>query len=473
MANRRYMQLNSITFTRLFVGLLIAAVGIKMLANPSSVYAACTTSGNIGAVQKSLLVESTGTYKIWLKTSGASVPVGVELDGGTCVSGTSQASTQWVLLGNAPINAGNHTVKAYAYGGGVTFYAVMATDASSACTPSGDGSNCVTEYNNSVGSPSSGGGSTPATPPAYANVVNQNGNLASTATITASTSCCGFTPTKVIDKIEDNSSNRWISDSKDGEWLLVDLRSTKILKTLSVLWAADTTKNHTVQVSTDGSTFKNVVSSDTNNATFELLNYNLGDQNARYVRILTNSRWNATYGNSIRELGVYEGTAASTGNPSGGSGAGTGVIINPTPTSGGTKPVTKVTPGSSVAIDPRLTTDNTFTNSIKTVEYLVGDKIIKTTSPQTGDIGITSNQLPTGTYDLTEKITMQNGTVITNTARIHNADQLITLKKAVLSSVAFGSVSTSAWVGAVILRLRRGRVIGGILPGGTMYTPGA
>jgi hypothetical protein len=149
--------------------------------------------------------------------------------------------------------------------------------------------------------------STPSpTPTPYVPQVSQTNNLLTGKDLVASDSAVSGYPTTYAN--DTNESTRWISGATDNITLSADLGANYNLNKVSILWAADTTKDYTIQVSTDNATWMTVGSGTTSNTPNQLINTTFSGV-GRYFRIVANTRWNTSYGNSIWEIGLY-GTAA-------------------------------------------------------------------------------------------------------------------------------------------------------------------
>ncbi len=301
--------------------ILIAVLSAIMpVAFASRAYAACSTSGSVGSLQKQITVVDSGTYKIWVQTSGATVNISAEFDGSTCVSGTSSTAQQWVQLGTATLSAGKHTIKVVSYGNNVSVYGTLITDSKSTCKPTGDGSNCLNES----GSP----------------IVNNSGG-SSTAPSTPSTSPL------------------------------------------------------TQQI---------VTTNDANGNT-----------------VVTPPTIDSSYADKSDSAQIASGTI--------------------------------------IVLDDRLINDPAFLQQVKTIAYLIDGKSFKTISPTDKPIGIKEQNLPAGTYVLSEQITLKDGSVVTKFSRITIASHHTGLKRillAVLAVVAIAGVTI-----LLVIRKRRHRLIVG------------
>lgn len=119
-----------------------------------------------------------------------------------------------------------------------------------------------------------------------------------------STSEPGNPPAHITDG---SLSTRWISLPSSPANITTDLGGVYDLSRVVIVFAADTIRNYTVSVSTDGSTFTQVSSGTTNNTesqTVSITSFSATPK-ARYLRITAVDRWNAAFGNSLWEVEAY------------------------------------------------------------------------------------------------------------------------------------------------------------------------
>lgn len=158
---------------------------------------------------------------------------------------------------------------------------------------------------------------TVGTPPATGKI-SQINNLATGKTFASTVGVSTSEPGNPLTNINDgNEATRWISQPTNGAAVSTDLGTVYNLNKVSILWAGDTVKNYTLQVSTDNATWTTVATGLTNNTTPQLIDHTTFSAAAtgRYFRIVCTDRWNSAYGNSIWEIGIY-GTLPSLVNGS-------------------------------------------------------------------------------------------------------------------------------------------------------------
>ncbi|HKT05893.1 MAG TPA: penicillin acylase family protein [Rugosimonospora sp.] len=123
--------------------------------------------------------------------------------------------------------------------------------------------------------------------------------LGGTATASSTQSLTGYTPDKAIDG---DPTTRWSSNYNDGEWIQVDLGSSQTVSRVILNWEAAYGKAYHVDVSTDGSTWKQVYSTTTGDGGID--NDTFTATTARYVRMVGVTR-GTSYGYSLYEFEVY------------------------------------------------------------------------------------------------------------------------------------------------------------------------
>lgn len=130
------------------------------------------------------------------------------------------------------------------------------------------------------------------------------GNLAAGSRATASSSewsaFTSFAPGRAIDG---DTGTRWASDWSDDQWLALDLRSERTVARVVADWESAHAAAWKVEVSSDGTTWRTVWSTDAGKGGVETATFE--PTTARYVRLHGVSR--AThYGYSLWEVGVYD-----------------------------------------------------------------------------------------------------------------------------------------------------------------------
>jgi hypothetical protein len=174
------------------------------------------------------------------------------------------------------------------------------------------GPNGPARGSSALGTSVGGGTYTPPSPQ-----ISQTNNLLTGKTFTPTNLSDSTTETGPITNINDkDETQRWISTPSDNAYLTTDLGASYTLSKVSILWAADTTKDYEIQMSPDNSTWTTVYTGATNGQSTPA---QLTDTvpfthtaSGRYLRIHFIDRWSSTYGNSIWEIGAY-GTADSGG----------------------------------------------------------------------------------------------------------------------------------------------------------------
>ncbi|MFC4810963.1 discoidin domain-containing protein [Paenibacillus sp. GCM10023250] len=125
-------------------------------------------------------------------------------------------------------------------------------------------------------------------------------NLASGAAATASSS---FAATLAAAHATDGSgSTRWGSKYNDNEWIRADLGEIKTVNRVRLSWENAYGKAYKIQVSTDGTTWRDVYATSTGNGGVDDIAF--AATSARYVRMLGVQRGSA-YGYSLWRFEVY------------------------------------------------------------------------------------------------------------------------------------------------------------------------
>ncbi len=111
--------------------------------------------------------------------------------------------------------------------------------------------------------------------------------------------------------VDGNLGTRWSSSFADNQWMRVDLGAKATISQVSIAWEAAAAKVYQVQLSDDGSSWRQAFRSTTGDGGTDLVNLN---EAGRYVRILGEVR-TGPYGISIWELKVFGtgGTPTPTG----------------------------------------------------------------------------------------------------------------------------------------------------------------
>ena len=124
--------------------------------------------------------------------------------------------------------------------------------------------------------------------------------------ISASGSSQNFPPNNVVDK---NFNTLWSIYGK-GSWIQLDLGSSKNICSINIAWYKGDTResNFVISTSTDGSSYKNVLSTKSSGNTLSFDKYVIPNIQARYVKIIVNGNTQNDYA-SITEAKIQ--TSAS------------------------------------------------------------------------------------------------------------------------------------------------------------------
>ena len=140
-----------------------------------------------------------------------------------------------------------------------------------------------------------------------ASAINNCTKLGITA-FKASPNDAGNIPTNTIDN---NINTRW-SSFGIGSFIQTDLGSVKTICSVDIGWYIGNARqnNFVISVSTDGTTFTNVLAGKSSGTTTQIENYDFQDVNARYVRITVNGNTQNNWA-AITEIAVngFEGTS--------------------------------------------------------------------------------------------------------------------------------------------------------------------
>ena len=119
--------------------------------------------------------------------------------------------------------------------------------------------------------------------------------------ISASGSSQNFPPNNVVDK---NFNTLWSTYGK-GSWIQLDLGSSKNICSVNIAWYKGDTResNFVISTSTDGSSYKNVLSTKSTGNTLSFDKYVIPNIQARYVKIIVNGNTQNDYA-SITEAKI-------------------------------------------------------------------------------------------------------------------------------------------------------------------------
>jgi endo-1,3(4)-beta-glucanase len=104
--------------------------------------------------------------------------------------------------------------------------------------------------------------------------------------------------------IDGDMSTRWSSEFSDPQWIKVELNNAAEIKYVKINWEAGSAKSYKIQISEDGSTWKEAASI-SDGAPNEERVITLKPVKAKFVRIYGEQR-NGEWGYSIFEIGVYK-----------------------------------------------------------------------------------------------------------------------------------------------------------------------
>jgi acyl-homoserine lactone acylase PvdQ len=135
--------------------------------------------------------------------------------------------------------------------------------------------------------------------PAHRGDTIANLALGKTATASSTQFLTSYTPAKAVDG---DRTSRWSSSYSDNQWISVDLGSAQPVSRVILNWEAAYGKAYHVDVSTDGSTWRQVYSTSTGDGGTD--NDPFTATTARYVRMVGTAR-GTSYGYSLYELEVY------------------------------------------------------------------------------------------------------------------------------------------------------------------------
>ena len=107
--------------------------------------------------------------------------------------------------------------------------------------------------------------------------------------------------TPVENATDGDDKSRWSSQSKDGEWIMVDLQQEVDIYKLRIHWEAAYASLYTVQLSDDGKTWTHSQDFSSAGGWDDII---LGDRKARYVKI-TGKKRATQYGISLYEIQAY------------------------------------------------------------------------------------------------------------------------------------------------------------------------
>jgi F5/8 type C domain/Calcineurin-like phosphoesterase len=110
-----------------------------------------------------------------------------------------------------------------------------------------------------------------------------------------------FPGTNVLD---DNLDTRW-SNNGVGSWIQLDLGTSKSICSVDIAWykGNERQNNFVIAASNDGITYSNILSSKSSGSTLGPEKYDIGDTNARYIRVTVNGNTQNSWA-SITEISI-------------------------------------------------------------------------------------------------------------------------------------------------------------------------
>ncbi len=127
-------------------------------------------------------------------------------------------------------------------------------------------------------------------------------NVAQGKTVTASSHETGWYNSPPANAVDGNLGTRWASDWSDPQWLSVDLGSTQQVGRVVLNWESAYAKSYRVEVSTDGSAWRQVYATTTGNGSEDVVRFPATQ--ARFVRV-TGMQRATSYGYSLYEVQVF------------------------------------------------------------------------------------------------------------------------------------------------------------------------
>jgi len=128
----------------------------------------------------------------------------------------------------------------------------------------------------------------------------------------ASASACADLDHQPSQALDGDMDTSWCSDSSDTNWICIDFISAQTFDTVRLAWGEDFGRRYQIATSADGTNWVTVITRMDSTGGVELLN--LGEQTARYVRML-GLESGTGHGYSLREFAVYAADADGDGLP--------------------------------------------------------------------------------------------------------------------------------------------------------------
>jgi beta-glucosidase len=108
--------------------------------------------------------------------------------------------------------------------------------------------------------------------------------------------------TKPENAVDDSMDTRWSSKFSDPQWISVDLGKVMKVNRVGLRWEAAYASAYTIEVSTDGTTWREVYSTEAGQGEEEMITFDPVD--ARYVR-LTGRKRGTEFGYSLFDFAIY------------------------------------------------------------------------------------------------------------------------------------------------------------------------
>ncbi|MFE5319205.1 DNRLRE domain-containing protein [Paenibacillus sp. NPDC056579] len=177
----------------------------------------------------------------------------------------------------------------------------------------------------------------------------------------------GNVPSNTID---DDLGTRW-SALGDGQWISYDLGSAQTVRSVSIAWyrGMERTSSFDIDVSADGTSWARAFSGSSSGNTDELENYNTGEQNVRYIRIVGHGNSQNEF-NSISEVRIYDQVVPGQTKPPSLKAVALASDLTEL----------KVTQSAQLHLTGTMTTGEPLDRSRATVEYVSTDKDVVSVS---------------------------------------------------------------------------------------------
>ena len=210
---------------------------------------------------------------------------------------------------------------------------------------------------------------------------------------------------------DQDTDTRWISQPASPVTLTVDLEAVYDLSKIVIVWAADTIRHYTVQVSTNGADWTTILTGETDNTTKQTVEYQefAAQPVGQYLRIVGADRWNPAYGNSIYDVAAFgdyvaAGSAAGaitglTATPDGANEIDLAWTYTGAPLSGievlrNGVPLTSLSGAAATYTDTGLAPSTSYTYTLRGVYALTGASTAPATATATTTAGTAPDPSP-------------------------------------------------------------------------------